>query len=157
MNPDTVEVPSVPSTESIDNERRESWCASTEEYVKSLIERATTEADIHKKHREFYAIWKHTLGIPNIMIGAVFSSLEGHTSTTVSKVAFISNAFIASLNYYFQFPKKECLHKTAYDQYIELINTMNQCLSMPRTKRRRCREVIDSFSKEYARILNSSP
>ena len=149
--------PDINSGSSTDSLSDDSWCDTSESFLNGLIDRAKIELETHDKNRKFYATARHTTGIPSVLIGVVMGSITESSPLYVQKGAFMLNAIICSLSYYFDFAHKQKLNNKAYDDYTQFINDIEQCLSLPRSKREKARTTIDSFSKAYIKIQSDSP
>ena len=152
-NPDSIESGIMESSS-----ENSTWCDSTESYINNLIEKAKEEQEKHSVNKRFYQQAKHGTGIPAVFIGVVMGAINQETPDYIQKIAFLSNSVIVAFSYYFDFGGKYLVNKKSYDEYTKLINHMLEVLSLPRNKRpNSCKETIDNFSKDFMRILSSSP
>ncbi len=157
LAPPNIVMPDNHSGSSLDLMSDDSWCNTSEAYLRELVDKGIEEANNHKENRDFYAMARHSTGIPSCLIGVVMASLTENTPDYIHKGAFITNALVCSLQYYFDFAHKQKINNKAYDDYTEFINEVNQVLAMPKNKRQPARITIDNLSKEYIRIQSASP
>lgn len=144
-----------PFRNSIDS--NETWCDGVDDYLKNLSEKCKTEAEVHHKNKIYYNRLRHSLGIPSCIIGVIMGALTDETPDYIHRIAFISNALICALSYYFDFNTKMKLNSKSFNKYTELSNNIEQVVSLPRDKRASCKNTVDDFSKLFMSILSDSP
>ena len=134
-----------------------SWCTDTEQYLEDLIKKCENQVEIHSHNKKYYLNLKNWIQIPSICISVVFTGVTHDSPDMLTRGAFFANAILQALTLYFDAGTKAKLNSKARDEYTKIIEESQQILACPIDKRPACRETLDNFSKEYMRILASSP
>ena len=134
-----------------------SWCLETQGFLEELIKKCESQVEIHNNNKKYYLALKNWLQVPSICISVVMTGMTQESPDMLTRTAFFLNSVLQALTLYFDAGTKAKLNSKARDQYTKIIQECQQILACPVDKRPPCRETLDDFSKEYMRILASSP
>jgi hypothetical protein len=131
----------------------DSWNDDTDKFLQTLIDEAETALRKHEKAISYYGLWKHLLGVPGVIIGGVMSVIgTEQVPDMLSRSMFIASSILSSLNYYFQYGKKEVQNRHLADEYSHYIHKVRKTLALARGKRRSCRLVLTEYTNQLSMI-----
>ena len=131
----------------------DSWGDDTDRFLQTLVDEAEIALMRHEKAISYFSIWKHLLGVPSVVIGGVMSVVgTEQVPDIVSRSMFILSSVLSSLNYYFQWGKKETQNKHLADEYSHYIHKVRKTLALSKGKRRSCRLVLNEYTNQLSMI-----
>lgn len=137
-----------------EDDNGEDWDESSEKYLFKMAEEADQLSKKHEDLANTYNIYKHLLGVPNIVIGSAMAVVGSNDlPDAVIRSLFILSSVLSSLNYYYNHGKKESENRRSSEHYSALAHRIRKTLALAKNKRKSVRVVLDEYTKAMSFVI----
>lgn len=142
------------------------WNDSLENILKSIGERASCYAILHRNSEIKFSKMNNYLALPTSILSTISGALSIGSSSIFGPdeyapvyigVISLFTGIISSINSYYGYSKRSENHRLISIQYAKLFNFINLELSLSRNERMNCKNMMKFIRLELERLIETSP